>query len=81
MPAANGGLLHFQRNNDIGQPAPWGDATAFETGLGIVTGVSLIQSDLGPSGNNLEVIANVKGVLQQFRRVPGGSWQGPQAIS
>lgn len=81
VPATNGGLLHFQRNNDTGPPAPWGNATAFGTGLGVVTGVSLIQSDLGPSGNNLEVIANVKGVLQQFWREPGGSWRGPQAVS
>lgn len=80
VPAANGGLLHFQRNNDIGPPAPWGNATSFGTELGIVTGVSLIQSDLGPSSNNLEVIANVKGVLQQFWREPGGRWQGPQAV-
>lgn len=80
VPAASGGLLHFQRNNDIGPPARWGNATAFGTGLGIVTGVSLNQSDLGPSRNNLEVIANVKGVLQQFWRGPGGSWQGPQAV-
>lgn len=80
VPAANGGLLHFQRNNDIGPPAPWGDATAFGTELGIVSGVSLIQSDLGPSKNNLEVIANVNGVLQQFVREPGGRWWGPKAI-
>lgn len=78
--AANGGLLHFQRNNDIGPLVPWGNATAFGTELGIIIGVSLIQSDLGPSRNNLEVIANVKGVLQQFWREPGWRWQGPQAV-
>lgn len=73
-------LLHFKRNNDIGPPAPWGNATASVTELGIVTSISLIQSDLGPSRNNLEVIANVRGVLQQFWREPGGRWQGPQAV-
>lgn len=79
VPSASGGLLHFERDNSDDK-LPWSEGTAFGTGLGIVSGVALIQSDLGPSGNNLEVIANVKGVLQQFWREPGGNWQGPQAI-
>lgn len=39
---------------------------AYGIGLGIVSSVALIQSNLGPSGNNLEVITNVKGILQEF---------------
>ncbi len=80
VPASDGGLLHFQRNNDIGPPASWGKATAFGTELGVVTGVSFIQGNLGPTANSLEVIANASGTLQQLWREPGGSWQGPQAV-
>lgn len=53
---------------------------AFEIVLGIVSDVALIQSDLGPSGNNLEVIANVKSLLKQFLRELGDKCEGPQAI-
>ena len=77
MPALDGGLLHSQRDNGIGPPAPWKE---FGIGLGVVTGVTVIQGDLGPSSNNLEVIANAKGVLQQFHHEPGQAWSGTTAV-
>lgn len=80
VPSLDGGLLHSQRNNDVGIPAPWGKPTEFGKGLGVVTGVALIQGDLGPDSNNLEVIANAKGVLQQFHLAPCQAWSGPVAV-
>lgn len=80
MPALDGGLLHSQRDNGIGPPAPWGKVKEFGIGLGVVTGVTVIQGDFGPSSKNLEVIANAKGVLQQFHREPGQAWSGTTAV-
>ena len=77
VPAANGGLAHFWRNND-NPLMPWSGPTRFGQSLGQVTGVTMIQSNYGSPGN-LEVICNAGGQLYFFWRDSGPSftWNGP----
>ena len=77
VPAANGGLLHFWRNNDIGT-FPWSGPTAFGASLGHVDAVTMIESNFGSPGN-LEVVARVGGQLFFFWRDSGPAlhWNGP----
>lgn len=60
VPNRNGGLLHFQRNNDV-TPAVWSQGKRFGIGLGVVTGAALLHSQSGPYPGALEVIANSGG--------------------
>jgi hypothetical protein len=79
-PAADGGLVHFWRNND--DPfMPWTGAIPFGQNLGQVTGVTVIQSNYGNPGN-LEVVCNAGGQLQFFWRDSGPSftWNGPYPL-
>src|SRR5262249_49782215 len=58
VPMLNGGLAHFDLNND--HPSfPWFGPNVFGEGLGAFATVSLIQSHFGSPGN-LEVVANVE---------------------
>jgi hypothetical protein len=75
VPLLSGGMGHFFRDND-NPNLPWSGPIAFGTDQGIVTGVSLIQSnfsslfrDTGVQGpGNLAVVANVGGTLEYFYR-------------
>lgn len=81
VPGSNGGLFHLWRNND--DPAmPWSRPFAFGESLGLVDGVTLIQSNYGDPGN-LEVIGNYGATLQFFWRDsgPGFVWSGPYEVA
>ncbi len=73
-PLAAGGLAHYSRKNSQG--GLWIGPTLFASDLGSVTDVSLIQSTLGASGNNLEVVARIGDRLAHFWR-GGRLWHGP----
>lgn len=79
VPDRNGGLLYFQRNNDV-TPAVWSQGERFGIGLGVVTGVSVLHSKSGPYPGALEVIANAGGKLSRFWRLDGYSWVGPVTV-
>lgn len=79
VPDSRGGLLHFQRNNDV-SPAVWSSATRFAIGLGVVTGVSLLHSRSGPFPGALTVVANAGGRLTQFWRLDEQYWVGPVPV-
>jgi len=81
VPAANGGLLHFWRNNDAAG-SPWSTPTAFGQSVGVVTGATLIESNYGNPGN-LEVTCDAGGQMQYFWRDsgPGFVWNGPSTLS
>lgn len=79
VPDHHGGLLHFQRNNDV-TPAQWSQGKRFAVGLGVVTGVALLHSQSGPFPGALQVIANANGKLSQFWRLDGDSWVGPVPV-
>ncbi len=81
VPIFQGGLVHFDRNND--DPAlPWFGPNIFGNGLGTFATVSLIQSNFGQPGN-LEVVVNAEGVLMAFFRDSGPAfhWFGPYEIT
>lgn len=79
VPDHHGGLLHFQRNNDV-TPAQWSQGKRFAVGLGVVTGVALLHSNFGPFPGALQVIANADGRLSQFWRLDADSWVGPVPV-
>jgi hypothetical protein len=80
VPAAEGGLFHFWRNNDAGG-LPWSQPTPFGQGLGPVDAVTMIQSNFGSPGN-LEVICRVGTALRGFWRDsgPAFNWNGPYPV-
>jgi hypothetical protein len=81
VPIFEGGLAHFDRNND--DPAfPWFGPNIFGEGLGTFASVSLIQSNFGNPGN-LELVVNAEGVLMAFFRDSGPAfhWFGPYEIT
>jgi len=77
VPSATGGLLHFWRNNDAAS-LPWSAPTAFGGSAGLVSAVSMIESNFGSPGN-LEVVARVGSSTQFFWRDSGPAfhWNGP----
>jgi hypothetical protein len=79
-PGANGGLIHFWRNNDAAN-LPWSGSTPFGGGLGQVDAVTMIQSNFGSPGN-LELICRVGSQLFFFWRDSGPQfqWNGPFAL-
>lgn len=79
VPDHHGGLLHFQRNNDV-TPAVWSQGKRFAVGLGVVTGVARLHSQSGPFLGALQVIANAGGRLSQFWRLDGDSCVGPVPV-
>jgi hypothetical protein len=76
-PSADGGLMHYWRNDDVPQ-LPWSGPAYFGQELGRVEGLSLIQGDYGNPGN-LELVATAGGRLYHLFRGPQG-WGGPQLI-
>jgi hypothetical protein len=73
------GLVHYNRDNDSGT-FHWGGPSCF--GEGRVSGVSLIQSNFGRRGQNLEVVANIEGRLEIFWRDDQSFiWRGPIVIA
>ena len=81
VPIFEGGLAHFDRNND--DPAfPWFGPNIFGLDLGGFGSVSLIQSNFGNPGN-LELVVTAEGVLEAFFRDSGPAfhWFGPYEIT
>jgi hypothetical protein len=81
VPLADGGLSHYDRNND--DPSfPWFGPNVFANDLGTFGSVSLIQSNFGSPGN-LELVANDEGQLVAFFRDSGPAfhWFGPYEIT
>jgi hypothetical protein len=81
VPLLDGGLAHFDRNND--DPAfPWFGPNVFGIDFGTFASVSLIQSNFGEPGN-LELVANDEGTLMAFFRDSGPAfhWFGPYEIT
>ena len=89
-PLATGGLASFYRNND--DPSlPWvGPTATFAIDQGLVTGVSLIQSNfsssasagMGQGPGNLAVVANASGnLLYYFREDVTFTWSGATTIA
>jgi hypothetical protein len=70
VPLLNGGIGHFERNNDD-PPSPWSMTATFGTSLGAVQGASLIQSSFSTAGNgagNLAVVSVANNQLDYFYR-------------
>jgi hypothetical protein len=75
VPLQSGGMAHFFRNNDDPN-LPWSETATFGTDQGLVSGLSLIQSNFstqfvntGVQGpGNLAVVANAGGTLEYFYR-------------
>jgi hypothetical protein len=81
VPLADGGLAHYDRNND--DPSfPWFGPNVFANNLGTFGSVSLIQSNFGSPGN-LELVANDEGQLVAFFRDSGPAFHrfGPYEIT
>jgi hypothetical protein len=80
-PMKDGGLAHYWRDND--DPAhPWSGPTFFGGGLGVVSWVTLIQSNFGDLGN-LEVVCETgAGEIHHFWRDSGPTftWHGPYPL-
>jgi hypothetical protein len=76
VPAAEGGLNHYGRDNDDPN-LPWYGPFPFGGELGEVDAVSLIQSNFGSPGN-LEVIARAGDFLHFYWRdsTPPWEWHG-----
>jgi hypothetical protein len=81
VPLQSGGMAHFFRDNDDLANLPWSETATFGTDQGLVTGVSLIQSNFSTAAQaglgtfpsptapgNLAVVANVGGTLEYFYR-------------
>jgi hypothetical protein len=81
VPLQSGGMAHFFRDNDDLANLPWAETATFGTDQGLVTGVSLIQSNFSTAAlaglgtfpsptapGNLAVVANVGGTLEYFYR-------------
>jgi hypothetical protein len=83
LAGAGGGMAHLWC--DTGDPArPWSAPTVFGVGLGGVSAVALVQSDLGASGSgNLELAARIGAETAHFYRetAPPLAWQGPTAFA
>jgi len=81
-PAKDGGLAHYWRDND--DPSqPWNGPTLFGGGLGVISWVSLIQSNFGDPGN-LEVVCEIgPGQICHFWRDSGPTfaWHGPYPLA
>ncbi|HWF27239.1 MAG TPA: hypothetical protein VG327_02470 [Mycobacterium sp.] len=80
-PVKNGGLAHYWRDNDDPN-RPWNGPTLFGGGLGVVSWVTLIQSNFGDPGN-LEVICETgPGQIYHFWRDSGPTftWNGPDPL-
>jgi hypothetical protein len=77
VPSSSGGLVHYWRNND--DPAlPWSGPIPFGGSLGMVSAVTMIESNFGSPGN-LEVVCTVGNQLYFFWRDsgPAFNWNGP----
>ena len=81
VPLASGGLAYFQRDND-NVDLSWRGPLMFAMNMGVVEGVSLIQSNFGDPGH-LELVAQVDGHLAFFWRDSGPDfrWNGPQYLT
>jgi hypothetical protein len=83
VPLATGGIVHYTRDNDV-DGLPWKDPTRFGTDVGLIDGLSVIQSNFGALGN-LEIVAMDLGGfrLMHFWRDSGPSfdWHGPIDIA
>src|SRR5262249_9588299 len=69
-PLLSGGIAHFYRNNDDPN-LPWTMTATFGTSLGVVGGVSLIQSNFSTVGNgpgNLAVVSVANNQADYFYR-------------
>jgi len=80
VPLASGGLAYYWRDNDDAQ-LHWYGPFMFAMNVGMVEGVSLIQSNFGDPGH-LELVAQVGGDLVFFWRDSGPDfrWNGPQYL-
>lgn len=93
VPLDGGGIVHLTRDN--GDPErPWSWGSVFGSEQGEIDSVSLIESHLGPEGNNLEVVAwsAADGAMHHYwghyGDVPAGeptwapavTWSGPDAV-
>src|SRR5262249_15569399 len=70
VPLVGGGIAHYERNNDDPN-LPWTMTATFGISLGIVDGVSLIQSNFSTAGNgpgNLAVVSVAASQLYYFYR-------------
>jgi hypothetical protein len=75
VPLQSGGIGHFFRNNDDPN-LPWSGPVVFAADQGVVSAVSLIQSNFstqaanggGQGPGNLAVVANIGGTLDYFYR-------------
>jgi hypothetical protein len=81
VPLASGGLAYYQRDNDNAH-LNWRGPFMFAMNMGMVEGVSLIQSNFGNPGH-LELVAQVDGHLAFFWRDSGPDlrWNGPQYLT
>jgi hypothetical protein len=81
VPLASGGLGYYWRDNDDAH-LHWYGPFMFGMNLGLVEGVSLIQSNFGNPGH-LELVAQVEGRLAFFWRDSGPDlrWNGPQYLT
>jgi len=88
-PLASGGMAHFYRNND--DPSlPWVQTAVFGTDQGVVSAVSLIQSNFstqaanggGQGPGNLALVALVGNNLLYYYRddVDPFTWNGPTML-
>jgi len=83
VPLANGGMAHYWRDND-NEMLPWNGPEVFGREVGMIQGVSIIQSNFGEQGNLELVAVDVGGKnLVHFWRDSGSSsdWHGPNKIS
>lgn len=83
VPLASGGMAHYWRDNDS-EALPWNGPEIFGRDAGIISGVSLIQSNFGEQGNLELVTVDIGGKnLMHFWRDSGPNfdWHGPNKIS
>lgn len=80
VPLASGGLGYYWRDNDD-LHLHWYGPFMFGMNMGLIDGVSLIQSNFGQPGH-LEVVALIRGQLGFFWRDSGPDyrWNGPQYL-
>ncbi len=83
VPLSSGGLARYWRDND-NENLPWNGPEVFGLDAGMISGVSLIQSNFGEQGNLELVAVDIGGhSLMHFWRDSGPSydWHGPNKIS
>ncbi|MFB3766267.1 MAG: hypothetical protein ACE14P_13610 [Methanotrichaceae archaeon] len=83
VPLASGGMAHYWRDND-NENLPWQGPEVFGREAGMISGVSIIQSNFGEQGNLELVAVDVGGKnLMHFWRDSGPSfdWHEPNKIS